>query len=49
MNKLTAIKSMRNGSDLALNSFVDIWSKFIKYWDIVRPMDNITKMVLELV
>lgn len=32
MNKLTAIKSMNNGSELALRSFSNIWSKFTTYW-----------------
>lgn len=31
MNKITAIKRIKNGSDLAMQTFVNTWSKFIVY------------------
>lgn len=33
MNKLTAIKSAKNGSENALRTFVSIWSKYTVYRD----------------
>lgn len=40
MTKLSAIKSFHNGSELALQSFHNTWSKFIDYWK-VKPNDMV--------
>lgn len=48
MNKITAIKGARNGSDFALWAFSNMWSTFIEYWKVVRPEDNVTNRILEM-
>lgn len=41
MNKLTAIKTVRNASEIALTSCFNIGSGFINYWHRVCPRNNI--------
>lgn len=48
MNKITAIKSLQNGSEFAMWAFINIWSKFVNYWNIVKPKDNVAKQILEM-
>lgn len=38
MNKITAIKSTRNGSEFALWRFSNTWSKCVDYWEVVRRL-----------
>lgn len=46
MNKSTAIKSIKNGSELALQTFFNFWSKFINYWNKIKY--NLEQAVLEI-
>lgn len=48
MHKLTAVKKLRNGSEIALVSFFTVWSKFLKYWNFVKPQYNVRQEVLKL-
>lgn len=48
MNNLTAIKKAKEGGELAIAMFRNIWTKFMTYWIKVRPKDNITTQVLEI-
>lgn len=48
MNKLSAIKSSRNGSELELQFFYNTWSRFIDYWKKVRPNDAVQGEILEM-
>lgn len=37
---------MSNGSELALRTFSNTWSKFINYWE-MGARDNLAQMMLE--
>lgn len=48
MNKLTAIKSALNGSEFALFTFFNTWVKFVNYWKLVNPKENVREQILEM-
>lgn len=48
MNKLTAIKGLRNGSGNALPNFYSTWTRYIAYWNIIKPKHNLSCAVLDI-
>lgn len=48
MSKLTTIKKAKKGDEMAITMFSMVWTKFMAYWTKVRPKDDITTQVLEI-
>lgn len=48
MNKITAVKSAQNGIEFALWTFSNTWSKFVEYLEVVRPGNNVTNCILDI-
>lgn len=48
MCKLSATKNVLCGRETALKTFTSWGTKFLRFWNRIRPRDNIVKVVLEI-
>lgn len=48
MNKQSAMKSVINGSNMAMRVFSVLWSNLVIYWKTQYPMNNFLQPVLEI-
>lgn len=46
MHKLSAIIQIRDGNSDAFQGFLDIWRKFIKFWDTLHPQKKVLNINL---
>lgn len=48
MNKFININKRRTGQLNAMPIFIETWTKFVIYWNGIKPQSNIWQQVLEI-